>query len=59
MQDVLGALAGLKAGFDVADVSFHETEPLPLLRGDQFSYHVQIAPTPGEEVLAAHDALPV
>ena len=59
MQDVLDALAGLAAGFEVADVSLYEAEALPLLRGDQFPHHVQIVLIPGEEVVEAHDALPV
>lgn len=59
MQDMLDALAGLTAGFGVADVPFYEAESFPLFRRDQLPHHIKVVLVPGEEVVEAHDALTV
>lgn len=59
MQHMLDALAGLAAGFGVADVPLYETESFPLLRRDQLPHHIKVVLIPGEEVVEPYDALPM
>ncbi len=57
MEDVINSVAGVFAGFQVADVPFHEAEVLPLCLADQGLDLIEVVLEAGGEVIEAYYSL--